>query len=63
MAPHLLPFQIAAGLLITAFILFVIRVGVHYHQRNGGWRRNLGALVIVLGLYFGWLVIRAGFGA
>lgn len=63
MDPRLLPLQIAAGLLIAAFILFVIRVGLHYHQRNAGWRRNLGALVIVIGLYFGWLVIRAGFGA
>lgn len=63
MDPRFLPFQIAAGLLLAAMIVLMVRMGMNIHRNNEGVRSAFGALMFVGGLALGWLVILAGFGA
>ena len=63
MDPRFLPFQIAAGLLLAAMVVLMIRWGMNAHRNKSGWRSAFGAVVFVGGLILGWAVTRAGFGA
>lgn len=63
MDPRFLPFQIAAGLLITAQIVLFVRLGMNIYRNNTGIRCIFGAAMFVGGLALGWMVILAGFGA
>lgn len=63
MDPRFLPFQIAAGLLLAALVVLMVRWGMNVHRSNAGWRSAFGAVVFVSGLILGWAVTLAGFGA
>lgn len=63
MDPRFLPFQIAAGLLLAALIVLLVRMGMNIHRNNTGVRSALGAAMFVGGIVLGWAVMLAGFGA
>jgi hypothetical protein len=62
MDPRFLPFQIAAGLLLAALVILMVRWGMNAHRNNQGWRSVFGGAVFVSGLILGWAVTLAGFG-
>lgn len=61
--PRFLPFQIAAGLLLAALVVLLIRTGMNIHRNNGGFRSAFGAAMFIGGAILGWAVMLAGFGA
>jgi hypothetical protein len=63
MDPRFLPFQIAAGLLLAALVVLLIRMGMNIHRNNQGLRSAFGALMFIGGAILGWAVVLAGFGA
>lgn len=63
MDPRFLPFQIAAGLLLAALVVLLIRMGMNIHRNNSGLRSAFGALMFIGGAILGWAVVLAGFGA
>lgn len=63
MDPRFLPFQIAAGLLLAAAIVFMIRMGITIYRNNTSIRGAFGAAMFVGGMALGWVVVLAGFGA
>lgn len=63
MDPRFLPFQIAAGLLLAAFILLLMRLGMNIFRSNTSLRSAFGAAMFIGGMFLGWAVILAGFGA
>lgn len=63
MDPRFLPFQIAAGLLLAAFVILLIRMGMNIHRNNQGLRSAVGAAMFIGGAILGWAVILAGFGS
>lgn len=63
MDPRFLPFQIAAGLLLAALIVLMIRLGMNIYRNNGSLRAAFGAAMFIGGIILGWAVMLAGFGA
>ena len=63
MDPRFLPFQIAAGLLLAAAIIWAVRMGMNIYRNNSGLRGVFGAALFVCGFGLGWMVMLAGFGA
>jgi hypothetical protein len=63
MDPRFLPFQIAAGLLLAAAIVWMVRLGMNIHRNNEGARSLFGAALFISGIALGWMVTLAGFGA
>lgn len=63
MDPRFLPFQIAAGLLLAALVILMVRFGMNIFRNNQGLRSAFGAAMFASGLALGWLTILAGFGA
>lgn len=63
MDPRFLPFQIAAGLLLAAAILWMLRMGMMIYRNNVSVRGYFGAALFISGLGLGWWVMLAGFGA
>lgn len=61
MDPRLLPFQIAAGLLMAGLVVLLIRTGMNIHRNNEGLRGIFGAVIFVSGMILGWAVMLAGF--
>lgn len=62
MDPRFLPFQIAAGILLAAFIIMVIRVGMQVYRNSASWRGWAGAAIFGSGLFLGYATVMAGFG-
>ena len=62
MDPRFLPFQIAAGLLLAAAVLFMLRMGMTIYRNNTAARGAFGAVLFVGGMALGWAVVLAGFG-
>jgi hypothetical protein len=63
MDPRFLPFQIAAGLLLAAAVLWMMRMGIAIYRNNAGVRGLFGGAMFVGGMALGWAVVLAGFGA
>lgn len=63
MDPRFLPFQIAAGLLLAALVVLLIRMGMNIHRNNQGLRSAFGAAMFLGGVILGWATVLAGFGA
>jgi len=61
--PRYLPFQIAAGLLLAAMVVLLLRFGMNIYRNNSGLRGVFGAALFVGGMALGWAVMLAGFGA
>lgn len=62
MDPRFLPFQIAAGILLAAFIIMMIRVGMQVYRNSSSWRGWAGAAIFGSGLFLGYATVMAGFG-
>lgn len=62
MDPRFLPFQIAAGLLLAAGVVLLVRMGMNIHRNNAGIRSAFGAAMFIGGVALGWAVMLAGFG-
>ena len=62
MDPRFLPFQIAAGILLAAFIIMLLRVGMHVYRNSVSWRGWAGIAVFASGLFLGYSTVMAGFG-
>ena len=60
MDPRFLPFSIAAGILLAAFAIILVKVGMNIYRNNDGWRSLFGAALFVSGLAFGLMVMLAG---
>ena len=56
----MLTFQIAAGLLLAAFVALVTTKGMNIHRSNDGWRSLFGGGLFLLGFLIGGAVIVAG---
>lgn len=63
MDPRFLPFQIAAGILLAAFIILVLKLGMNIYRNNQSLLGWFGAGMFIGGLILGWATIMAGFGA
>lgn len=63
MDPRFLPFQIAAGLLLAAAVLWMMRMGMTIYRNNTSVRGIFGAALFIGGMALGWAVVLAGFGA
>ncbi len=62
MDPRFLPFQIAAGILLAAFVILLLRFGMNIYRHNPGLRGWFGAGMFLSGLFAGWATMMAGFG-
>lgn len=62
MDPRYLPFQVAAGIILAAFIIMTVRMGMNIYRNNEGILSLLGAGLFFSGLLFGLSVVLAGFG-
>lgn len=56
----MLTFQIAAGLLLAAFVALATTKGMNIHRANDGWRSAFGAGLFLVGFVMGGLVIVLG---
>jgi formate/nitrite transporter FocA (FNT family) len=62
MDPRYLLFQVAAGILLAAFIIVTIRLGMNIYRNNEGIRSLFGAVMFFAGLYLGLQVMLVGAG-
>ena len=53
-------FEIAAGILLAAFVILLLRLGMNIFRNNHGVRGIFGAAMFVCGLFFGWVVLMGG---
>lgn len=63
MDPRFLPFQIAAGILLAAFVLLLLKLGLNIFRNTPMPRGYFGAAMFAGGIILGWAVVLAGFGA
>jgi hypothetical protein len=62
MDPRFLPFQIAAGILLAAFVILLLKLGMNIYRNNVSIRGWFGAAMFASGLFLGWSTMMAGFG-
>ena len=61
MDPRFLPFQIAAGLLLTGLIVLMLRLGMNIYRNNTSFKGAFGAGLFIAGMVSAWAVLLAGF--
>ncbi len=61
MDPRFLPFQIAAGILLAALVILMVKVGMNIHRNNASLRSGFGAVVFLGGIVLGWATLVVGF--
>lgn len=57
----MLPFQIAAGILLAALVIFLARFGMSVFRSNDGWRGAVGAAIFACSLILGWWTVLGAF--
>lgn len=57
MDPRILPMQIASGILLAAFVILLVRLGMNIYRSNTGLRGLFGAAMFISGLALGWALM------